>query len=86
MQPEHAFLLLLNLCDTWFFHLYALFLLQPAAANYIITARPQSAPFYCNLCFPLNFLLNSKLVKFIPDSFKHLKFNLFILKSIRKMD
>ena len=68
MQPEYAFLLLLNLRDTWSFHLYALFLLQPAVANYIISDRPHSAPFYCNLCFLLNFLLHKNLVKFIPDS------------------
>ena len=68
MQPEYAFLLLLNLRDTWSFHLYALFLVQLAAANYIITARSHSAPFYCNFCFLLNFLLHSNLVKFIPDS------------------
>ena len=68
MKPEYAFCLLSKLRDIWSFHLYALFLLQPASANNIITGRPHSAPFYCNFCFLLNFLLHSNLVKFIPDS------------------
>ena len=68
MQPEYAFLLMLNIRDTWSFHLYVLFLLQPAVANHIITVRPHSAPFYCNFYFLFNFLLHINLVKFITDS------------------
>ena len=68
MQPEHAFCLLSKLRDIWFFHLYAPFLLQPTSANYISFAQPHSAPFYCNFCFLLHFLLHSNLVKFITDS------------------
>ena len=68
MQPEYAFCLLSKPRDIWSFHLYASFLLQSASANYIITARLHSAPFYCNFCFLLHFLLHSNLVKFIPDS------------------
>ena len=68
MQPEYAFRLLSKPRDVWSFNLYASFLLLSAAANYIITARPHSTPFYCNFCFLLHFLLHSNLVKFIPDS------------------
>ena len=68
MQPEYAFRLLSKPRNIWSFHLYASFLLLSAAANYIITARPHSAPFYCNFCFLLYFLLHNNLTKFIPDS------------------
>ena len=69
MQPEYAFCLLSKPRDICSFHLYASFLLLSAAGNYIITAWPHSAPFYCNFCFLLHFLLHSNLVKFIPDSY-----------------
>ena len=68
MQPEYAFHLLSKPRNIWFFHLYASFLLLSVAANYIITARLHSTPFYCNFCSLLHFLLHSKLMKFIPDS------------------
>ena len=55
MQPEYAFCLLSKPRDIWSFHLYVLFLLQSASANYIITARPYSAPFYYNFCFFFSF-------------------------------
>ena len=68
MQLEYAFCLLSKPRDIWSFHLYASFLQLSTAANYIITAQPHSAPFYYNFCFLLHFLLDSNLVKFIPDS------------------
>ena len=68
MQPEYTFWLLSKLRDILSFHLYELFLLKPASANYISTARLHSAPFFCNFCFLLNSLMHSNLVKFIPDS------------------
>ena len=82
MQPEYAFRLLLKLHDTWSFHLYALFLLQPAAANLIFVARPHSAPFYCNFCSLLIFLLHSNFGE-VYSRFLH-KNQSFYIKSNQK--
>ena len=55
LQPEYAFLLLLRLHDIRPFHPCALFLLQPASANYIINAHPPSAHFSTKIPLSLEF-------------------------------
>ena len=84
MQPEYAFCLLSKPLDIWSFHLYASFLLQSASANYIITARLHSAPFYCNFCFLFAFPAAQQFGE-VYSRFLHINQS-FCIKINKKMD